>query len=700
MPPAPEPEGTTSRQRPAASQADLALERAWEEGQQFIGAVYEGHDDWVTSATPSPDGEKLLTAGLDHHLMIWKVETAELLDTLTLQHPARYFAGRPQFSADSSHVLAVTVAGKVHLGPWKDRTELPVLPAGDDAGLATRAVLGPDDDLVAIGYVDGTARVVRRSALGDEPRILGAPDNDQITDLAISINGLLATGSERGVVRLWDLQDHDRPVMESEHGGAVRTVTFDARGHWLLSASDDNTAKLHNVAAADHAAVTLSGHTDQVLSAVFSPNGALVATCSVDTTARLYRVPEPEAIAVLAGHTDEIMCVDFDRDNRTVVTASDDGTVRRWDGFTGGALDVLRLHSGLVFTAVHGPKGRVFTAGADNTALRIDIGSETLYAGNTNTVNSAVFDSTGSQVVTACDDRTCRIFDAESAEELQVIEEPWAVNTATFGPDDLVVTATGYEVRVWEWKTPRLRAKLHLQTTVNTAEFSGDGTQVVMTLHPRYSIHDPFDTPHGLIWNWQTDEEFQLRLPDEQARKPFAILADACASPDGRWIAGAVFNKTVNVWNANRELVHTLQGHQGFVYSCAFSQDSKLLVSAGGDGTVRIWDPEEGREIGMLTSPAIQLRSAAFNRDATLVVASAADRRVAVWRVINHKPLAVVRHHAGLVNTAVFHPNRDDWILTASDDQTARLFAYRPMDLTSVPPPEDQPAQSAQSGPS
>ncbi|AGA33406.1 WD-repeat protein [Thioalkalivibrio nitratireducens DSM 14787] len=49
------------------------------------------------------------------------------------------------------------------------------------------------------------------------------------------------------------------------------------------------------------------------------------------------------------------------------------------------------------------------------------------------------------------------------------------------------------------------------------------------------------------------------------------------------------------MWDAaSGERLRTLCGHEGWVLFCAYSPDGARLVSAGGEGTLRVWDAASG----------------------------------------------------------------------------------------------------------
>ena len=76
---------------------------------------------------------------------------------------------------------------------------------------------------------------------------------------------------------------------------------------------------------------TFSGHTANVMSVVFSPDGKYVLTGSADKTARLWDAATGRQVRTFVGHTGWIVSVAFSPDGKYVLTGSADGTARLWD---------------------------------------------------------------------------------------------------------------------------------------------------------------------------------------------------------------------------------------------------------------------------------------------------------------------------------------------------------------------------------
>jgi WD40 repeat protein len=89
----------------------------------------------------------------------------------------------------------------------------------------------------------------------------------------------------------------------------------------------------------------LAGHTDHVLVASFSPDGARIVTASVDGTARVWDAASGKELARLAhesdvrsafgvrivAHEGSVRSAVFSSDGARIVTTSDDNTARVWD---------------------------------------------------------------------------------------------------------------------------------------------------------------------------------------------------------------------------------------------------------------------------------------------------------------------------------------------------------------------------------
>jgi WD40 repeat protein len=144
-------------------------------------------------------------------------------------------------------------------------------------------------------------------------------------------------------------------------------------------------------------------------------------------------------------------------------------------------------------------------------------------------------------------------------------------------------------------------------------------------------------------------------------------------SPDGqRIITGGSASHAIVLWDVTtgKELVQ-LRGHQGPVFSVAYSPDNPTVASAGSDMSIRLWDTTTGQESRQLVGHEGWVRYVAFSPDGT-VLASCAET-VRLWDVATGKELRRCDGHRFEVNSVTFSPD-GKVLASGSDDKTIRLW--------------------------
>ncbi len=271
-------------------------------------------------------------------------------------------------------------------------------------------------------------------------------------------------------------------------------------------------------------------------------------------------------------------------------------------------------------------------------------------------VGSAVFSPDGQKLATACDDKTARIWNAQTGQELQRLEHDDGVNAAAFSPDGekLATACDDYTARIWDAQTGRELLRLDLDGPVYAAAFSPDGQKLVTACN----------APTARIWDAQTGKEL-LRLEHDDS-----VIA-AAFSPDGRKLATACIDNTARIWNAQTGKELQKLEHDYWVRAAVFSPDSRKLATASGDFTARIWDAMTGRELLRLDLDG-SVYAAVFSPDGQKLATVSADNTARIWDAQTGKEQLRLEHDDG-VNAAAFSPDGQK-LATACIDNTARIW--------------------------
>ncbi|MDJ0547443.1 MAG: serine/threonine-protein kinase [Microcystis sp. M53601_WE4] len=280
------------------------------------------------------------------------------------------------------------------------------------------------------------------------------------------------------------------------HSGQVYSLAYSPDGRYLASGSSDKTIKIWETATGTELR-TLTGHSMTVWSVAYSPDGRYLASGSLDKTIKIWEVATGK-VRTLTGHYMTFWSVAYSPDGRYLASGSSDKTIKIWETATGKELRTLAGHSKGVWSVVYSPDGRYLASGSSDKTIKI-----------------------------------------------------WEV-------------ATGQELRTLTGQSEG----------VLSVAYSPDG---------RYLASGIGD---GAIKIWEVATVRELRTPTRHSE----VVRSVAYSPDGRYLASGSQDKTIKIWEvATGNELRTLTGHSETVFSVAYSPDGRYLASGSADKTIKIW---------------------------------------------------------------------------------------------------------------
>ncbi len=485
------------------------------------------------------------------------------------------------------------------------------------------ALLNGDDDnaavLLAAAYGDDAQSPATRLTLAQALQKVGLRAGSfQAHDGLITVMQFnpknpsqIATAGADGV-KLWDPSGRLLHVF-NDQSDLITSLAFDPSGRYLATAARDGTAKIRDLRGLkrNFAAppIALTGHLRRINSIAFSHDGTRVVTASGDGTVKVWTTATGQEVPLdWPKGNDPINAAVFAPGDRTIVTVSSDGSLRVLDAAT-GKLSLAPIQSStkspLVRLAVASDGTHVLAAAgaADGGVLIYDIDANRLikerhdHAGG---VNALAFDPAGRRIVTASDDGTARVLDAQSGEQIATL----AVKTGAGG-----TTA--------------------LTSAVMNAVFSPSGGIIATTYKD------------GTVALWTSDGAVLARLGGPKGETVAAAFA-----PGGDILASGGSDGKVFLWRANA-LERADSPHKDAIESIVFAGDGKRMLTASRDGTAALWrlGDQLTRERTFAHTPETAWVTAAnFSADGKRIV-TAGGAQVKIWNAGSPSgtpPLAII----------------------------------------------------------
>ncbi|RKP12766.1 WD40-repeat-containing domain protein [Piptocephalis cylindrospora] len=286
-----------------------------EEDEQEKKVVLEGHEARVWSVSADREGSYVASASSDKTVKIWSVHST----TSQAQESAQPLI--------SSSITSPTVMSPSSI----------TSPTGPPSPLSAclTTLTGHTADVYSVVYHPGGKHVV--------------------------------SGGYDKVVRFHDITTGQIIKAFTGHQLAITGCSFGPLGNLLVTGSKDNSIRFWDLSSG-LCVKSITSHLGEVTSVALNTAGSLLLSSSKDNSNRLWDIRMARPVRKLKGHQNtskNFVRASF-APNNLIVGGSEDGVVYLWDQGTGGLLQRLPGHEGVVYD-VHWSRGILASASEDRT---------------------------------------------------------------------------------------------------------------------------------------------------------------------------------------------------------------------------------------------------------------------------------------------------------------------------------------------
>ncbi|MCL2933152.1 MAG: S-layer homology domain-containing protein [Trichodesmium sp. MAG_R03] len=231
-----------------------------------------------------------------------------------------------------------------------------------------------------------------------------------VRSVAISLDGkTLASGSEDGTVKLWDIPTGEM-LTSFLHSGLVTAVGFTADGRGVIGCSSESGMKLWDIYTGE-----LLHRMNGTQAMAFGVDGLRMAASGGPRYIRLWNVAEGQLLKNLpipsTNNNQGIRAIAFSRDGQTLAHAMrGESRILVWDVETWEVRYILEEHSRAIQAIAISPDGKILASSGEDGKIHLwDMGTGKLL-GSIKGYGTIVFSPDGQQLVSVAEDNVIQLW--------------------------------------------------------------------------------------------------------------------------------------------------------------------------------------------------------------------------------------------------------------------------------------------------
>ncbi|RWS25616.1 U4/U6 small nuclear ribonucleoprotein Prp4-like protein [Leptotrombidium deliense] len=247
------------------------------------------------------------------------------------------------------------------------------------------------------------------------------------------------------------------------------------------------------------------------------------------------------------------------------------------------------------------------------------------------------------------------------------------VSAAVFSPNGSIIATSSWSGLCKLWSVPDLKHIRYLR--------GHNGNARSITFHPQSTISQSPSTINlascgndgsVLLWSLESEEPIVSLEGHENHR-----VNRLAFHPSGRFLATCCADKSWRLFDleTNEEILYQ-EGHSREVFDVSFQCDGSLAATSGLDAFGRVWDLRTGRCIMFMEGHLKGVLSIDFSPNGYQLVTGSQDHSVKIWNLRERKCEYTIPAHTNVVSKVLFEKNNGNYILSASFDNTFKLWAH------------------------
>ncbi|KQC36189.1 hypothetical protein UK82_22250 [Frankia sp. ACN1ag] len=526
---------------------------------------------------------------------------------------------------------------------------------------------------------------------------------------------VVATGSEDGTVRVWDVRDQDRPrpLRAPLPGGVakIRALALSPDGKLLAVGGTNGLVTLWRIdpAAQAHRVADVASGIGAVFALAFAPAGARLLVGGSGGDLALWDLttsgPEGDVVrstrtASLVEHKVAVNAVAFEPGGAGFVAAADDGEISLWR-FDGHPAPTLRTRfltdGGSLRTVAFADDGNLLVyGGVAHEVKMIDFADrsdpdfiDAALTGFTDRVSAVAFLPGERTLITTSHDRALRRWDLTTPGNPRPVGNPifghngaiWALAVSA---DGRMVTTASDDRTAMRWDLRAVGAPRPIGAPLAGGSGAAD---VSMHGHLLATASRPTNQGGrgGLLWD--IDDPARPVLVAELDTGGAVALSGPRFSGDGKRLVARAATAVI-LWDLRdphrprRLVIHDDATKD--LYRVAISRDGRRIAAVGWDRSVTVWnvvgDGSAVHRLGVTRRDHTDnVYGAAFAPDGHTLATGSADHHVILWDLDAAdapRRRAVLSGSTGSINGLTFSPD-GRLLATGSGDRTIRLWDVR-----------------------